>query len=626
MKRYADLIGNYKIIEIKNSIDNKMIGRFSALAVTSIVNITSYYNGIKYSYLMYKNGTGINIDKLEETPGDYKNGVEISVSLSKDSFGLHSFMDAINNLVYFKKLHIENRLTDSFSNYAINRFNNRTFKEFSTFCDCPKIVSGHYGTKIRVGNVLYDVNDAYISDFCSDTHATLKFNVGELDVTPNREQLQYTERTKQILKLRLEECKKEFLEVTKTHAEQAIYDFKTLLSFADMGSPIPLFNDCRLSTKKEDFFKCGKVKIGEDVVPNDFLDIVKVFKHCYIGKSEFNFNTRKGINTKEYFFKSFFSLPIYIQKESRLKEVTKEYYDSINEGPYIIIKESSAKNLLKRCLKIIKSSDFGSSGFNALRYCIKHLGIKTISNDNVPASFIENYKKQIKGTASKRINATNDYITCRVYCGSGGYRIANHTLAFFKQLNQTVIYGENTREDDDYRGLASMLGSYSSGIKILTLKKEDILKIKDLKDYISIEEYLSKKRNPLAKWATGRYLYKLFYSKYYDRNTYISTLPHPFRQRIAAQMHNSGDSRYDIVNKIYNSYVENKWLDYAKINYCVPTDKQLLVSKIKEKLNQQSEDIINTILIQAFGIVPDVTTRNLINITKLINQIKNESV
>ena len=40
------------------------IGRFSCLACVDVAHITSYYDGVKYSYVMYKNGGGINIDML----------------------------------------------------------------------------------------------------------------------------------------------------------------------------------------------------------------------------------------------------------------------------------------------------------------------------------------------------------------------------------------------------------------------------------------------------------------------------------------------------------------------------------------------------------------------------------
>ena len=82
-----------------------MIGRFSCLACTNVANITSYYEGKKYSYVMYKNGSGINIDRLSVTEGDFKNGLEVSIKMRiyHDS----ELTDAIKTLCLFDKLYVE---------------------------------------------------------------------------------------------------------------------------------------------------------------------------------------------------------------------------------------------------------------------------------------------------------------------------------------------------------------------------------------------------------------------------------------------------------------------------------------------------------------------------------------
>ena len=73
---------------------------------------------------MYKNGTGINIDKISEAPGDYKQGVEICINNIELSSEI--IKEAISKLIFFDNLVIHgSNIQNSILNNAINSFNNR---------------------------------------------------------------------------------------------------------------------------------------------------------------------------------------------------------------------------------------------------------------------------------------------------------------------------------------------------------------------------------------------------------------------------------------------------------------------------------------------------------------------
>ena len=127
------------------------IGRFSCLSCADVANINSYCNGKKYSYIMYKNGGGINIDKLSEVEGDFKNGLEVSIEVNL--YGFTALSVSIQKLCLFDKLYIEYKGTNSRLKRDIEEFNNRKVKNYKNFSRCSEVISGRY---FRVGNVIYD--------------------------------------------------------------------------------------------------------------------------------------------------------------------------------------------------------------------------------------------------------------------------------------------------------------------------------------------------------------------------------------------------------------------------------------------------------------------------------------
>ena len=56
-----------------------MIGKYSSLACTDTVFITSYYKGISYLYVMVKSGNTITTNLVSETPTKEKDGVEVTI-------------------------------------------------------------------------------------------------------------------------------------------------------------------------------------------------------------------------------------------------------------------------------------------------------------------------------------------------------------------------------------------------------------------------------------------------------------------------------------------------------------------------------------------------------------------
>lgn len=181
------------------------IGKYSALACTNTTYITSYYNGIAYYYVMIKNGNAITTNLLMEKPTEEKNGVEVTI---KNIASLYSYTKALKNIIFFPNIYIDGAHYDS----HINEVNNSKIKKFNKFA----VSSIALDSKLLLGNVLYPCNNNHfppgIQDFLrsiSYTGIVIKFDVGEVNITPNRESIIYNSDTIKKISNRILEAKKE---------------------------------------------------------------------------------------------------------------------------------------------------------------------------------------------------------------------------------------------------------------------------------------------------------------------------------------------------------------------------------------------------------------------------------
>lgn len=168
-----------------------MLGRFASLAVADTVRMTSYYNNTISYYCMYKNIDKICIEKLYENHTQCKNGFEVQVSVSAPSREIYS---AINQLMYFDKLFVNDI---DINKELANKFNNRKIKNYGLYSLCS-IYENSRDTIIRYGNVVYPIsrNLFNLLDTCIDLNGlAINFDIGELDINPNRESLLANDRT-----------------------------------------------------------------------------------------------------------------------------------------------------------------------------------------------------------------------------------------------------------------------------------------------------------------------------------------------------------------------------------------------------------------------------------------------
>lgn len=195
-------IGSSTKRESNDFIGGFGIGKYSSLACSNTVYITSYYEGKAYYYVMVKSGNSITTNLLDERPTDERNGVEVTIKNISD---LTPFNKALQFIVFFPNVYIDGAK-------SADRINSTKLKRFSNFA-AASIPIEH---KFLLGNVLYPCNKYHLSwdaqqfiNKISSTGIVIKFDVGEINITPNRESIIYNSDTIKKIEDRISKAKKE---------------------------------------------------------------------------------------------------------------------------------------------------------------------------------------------------------------------------------------------------------------------------------------------------------------------------------------------------------------------------------------------------------------------------------
>ena len=187
------------------------LGHLSPLAVSKVCYITSYYNGIARLYIMTKDGNSITTNLMSETPTSEKNGLEITV---KNILHTFRYKEAFKNLAFFPNVYIDG----TFSEY-----NNIKVKRYKYFTATTE----EFSNKLLLGNVLYPLDRSIIPaelrefyDSIVKSGVVFNFNIGELQVTPNRESIIYNTQTNNLIIQRIKDAKEEMTSILKSFIEK----------------------------------------------------------------------------------------------------------------------------------------------------------------------------------------------------------------------------------------------------------------------------------------------------------------------------------------------------------------------------------------------------------------------
>lgn len=469
------------------------IGRFSCLACTNLANITSYYEGKKYSYVMYKNGNGINIDRLSVIEGDFKNGLEVSIK--KRIYSEREFTEAIKTLCLFDKLYVEY----SGSNYSIinnvKEFNERKVTEYKNFKTCN--LHSSYCC-FSLGKVLYTDNERLILSKFQTKGLIIDLPIGSVDIIPNREALQFNDRTKKVINEKLALVKDELQEIVNSTTSKnfTLKDFYLKIanaSYCKVDTNLISYSDVSL-----DYIQ---IKINNKTIPDKFARFLKEVHYMSIPKTDIYMN--RNINQYEarrLYLNKFITgeIKLFEKADKTFKNITKSYIAEI-ANKAVILNFCGTTALKYVITNYCKNSNYDYS--DCIDFLIDNLNIEKIGNDDVPDSYIDYFKKDKK---EKKISADSiKEMSYRLYRYNS--YVNNQNLSLYIKEKGVVVYTYNTREDDMLRELSNITEHIPCIQALITVKKEEAVFLEGNRKFVKLEDFMN--RSILKKLATAYIIY-----------------------------------------------------------------------------------------------------------------------
>ena len=558
-----------------------MIGRFSALAVSDIVSIKSYYQGKCYSYLMYKDGETLNIDLLNTIETKYENGVDVQVTV-KDALGSYTnIINGLAQLAYFEQIYID---TDFWllQNF-VERFNKRTVHNFNTFKVCS--LKEVQGLNLLMGNVLYKCNEAAYKYFGDNPSIAIPFNIGEIDITPNRENLRYSERTKQNVLDKVAKTEREIYEICNDTLSR---DFQTVAEWNEIVNKnffdIKLWefpeNDLYVHISLENLLQNGiKIKStikGKDI-PEDIAFHYRNIMNMVLPASLFTYRyscqqfCKPGAITVKSLLRIIEDGDSYYLYEP-YKPITKQYFrECVSKDYGMIIRKSQLKAVFHKMLRdyyeYLTSCKGHTFQKDAIRLVLGDIlplfaSIKDFNNKDVPKQWIAEYKEK-KAATKKR-----DCVCYELHYKDAfkTYLRNDCTLEHYKKFRGTVVYAERKSKDLRFMFCVSKLGRFSNIVFIEVAKSNLPLLQQQDKRFISIEDFMIQKDKRLVKAFTGYYLKNKYPTLSFER---FDTLAEYSRVTAKCLHIKERAERYnqlpDIYKKdfqeLYEYYVSRNWID-----------------------------------------------------------------
>jgi hypothetical protein len=559
-ERMKNIFSKYFASTKRDSNDNIGgwgIGAKSPLSYTDAFFIQTVYDKVEYNYIIHKGAKVPRLELVSHAPSEDKNGTDVKINI-RNREDLRLFRSELKlQLRYFDNIDYTNCNIDN--NYKIYQGNHFIVRINE---------SDPVGEKLSIclGKVHYplDFNQLELSAHNYDTPVALKFEIGDLPVTMNREAIEYTEKAKDVIRNKLIVASAELQQMYNKQIEDIddLMEYANILTYGYHGArltiegvSIPMDS---LVEKKKAVFKHLDPRIK---VPAD-----PFFEYNISGKIE---NGRKYIRLHHQHsdIKKLLEqhIPIY-RLSGSLGKRKNLYLEQVEGKPfYVITKSPRSIGDMTRLLDLPDITDPGSDKTEKLieeyrvfvqNYIVAHS--KSYDRTDIPQDWINNYEGNLKANrASSSYSAAKNTVTIRKFgfIQQSYKRVVNFSMEdltvseLLKRYGngQIVIYGSNddtselTRVGQILTGLKNanrdnnsthLDPKYAAVIKIATA---NFKYLESLRNTCHVSKFNEKYGKYLWRMWVGEELYGIYNSTYSHLNT--DCLPPKVKSRAEALMY-----------------------------------------------------------------------------------------
>ena len=545
-ERFNDIylnIGSSTKRDSNDYIGQMGIGRFACLSCADVANVTSYYNGTCYQYIMYKDGAGICIDKVGESPTVAENGVEVSVMVGYTwEYNVReSLKEGLSALHFYPNVYLSNESTVLDANFVTD-FNQRKIHDFKTF----KVTSSEWytGCHALMGNVCYPIDHSLVSKYLPGINIPIAVvcPIGTLDVTPNRESLLYNAKTKATLEERLAAVLEEIREICASQLDRdfkTIYDWYAFMHSEKIKAVLYVFENHTIqfeipSDQVSHYCNSFSVTtIDGQPIPADLDKVYAAFKNLrfpphsltYIYHNKKFYQKTDHVTSLERFVERQKENSVYCLDEP-YKAPTKQYLvTKLDNDTYSILFVSS-RPIFKYFIKAVK--EFAKAYTNGRitgtmkmiwrDFMKNYSNLKAFNNSDVPQSFLDSIKVVSSG---KRKQARKCVVYALVEGKSYNYHTSHYnivtdntlyTVDSLMKCQKTVIYAD--KDNSTLRDLYDVFREIKNYAKwterhvFVEVAPTNMPILADLKNTISITELATKKNSAISRILTALYLRK----------------------------------------------------------------------------------------------------------------------
>lgn len=395
------------------------LGRASVLAYQSKAYFITNFDNVKYTYILSTND-GMQFNLISEEDTVEPNGTTVKVYL-KNQYGEEN---TIINEIHKKCIYFDNVIFKSFVNPLIKH---ETFLFSEDF-------KGDNNIHISLGGVYYKIPYDKLNITPIKIPVAIPFKIGELNVTPNREELRLDRNSINLIKSKINN----FIEYAKTKAPLEFNDLdKYLYSLANGG--FYLLDD--LFIKFEDLGVTDSL-VFTPLLPLKLQNILPDLDSKKIVKTKLIKNTNNNIRYSQY-------SKLYICDKNCLNE---KYFKNYMQDDIVL---EIPKFKLNKYKDFLNLKDFPKSEWRTLitfyqNWFKKQFNLTTFTEVKQSQGFkdyVKNEKSELTIKRNSGIKRDNIIHYARL-SETGADRIIWHTLSKITNGFPNIVVSKNTTLDD----------------------------------------------------------------------------------------------------------------------------------------------------------------------------------